>query len=39
MGGVQGYWLFAFERNLRKRIGCGFVLRNSLPNAKNFGGA
>jgi hypothetical protein len=21
MGGVLGYWLLAFERNLRKRIG------------------
>jgi hypothetical protein len=39
MGGVASFWVFAFERNLRKRIGCGFVLRNSLPNTRNCGRA
>jgi hypothetical protein len=39
MGVVASFWVFAFERNLRKRIGCGFVLRNSLPNTRNCGRA
>jgi hypothetical protein len=36
MGGVQGYWLFAYERNLIKMIGCGFVFGNSLPFKMNW---
>jgi hypothetical protein len=36
MGGVQVYWENTCVRNLRKRIGCGFVFENSLPNARNF---
>jgi hypothetical protein len=39
MGGIGGFWVLAFGRNLRKRIGCGFVLRNSLPNTRNCGRA
>jgi hypothetical protein len=37
MGGIGSFWVLAFERNLRKRIGCGFVFGNSLPNARNCG--
>jgi hypothetical protein len=37
MGGVANFCVLAFERNLRKRIGCGFVFGNSLTNTKYCG--
>jgi hypothetical protein len=39
MVGGASFWVIAFDRNLRKRIGCGFVFGNSLPNTKNCGRA
>jgi hypothetical protein len=37
MVGGASFWVLAFDRNLRKRIGCGFVFGNSLPNTRNCG--
>jgi hypothetical protein len=36
MGGIGSFWVLAYERNLRKRIGCGFVFGNSLPFKRNW---
>jgi hypothetical protein len=37
MVGGASFWVIAFERNLIKRIGCGFVFGNSLTNTKYCG--
>jgi hypothetical protein len=36
MGGVADFCVLAYERNLIKRIGCGFVFGNSLPFKRNW---